>query len=203
MAYLRTATNDGVGSTYLRVLVDGFSGTSYSSIVIYNATTGQSYNASYEGAGRSTVQTFAGLSPNTSYSFYAEATPTGSTMRRIPDSGFDVFTTSPARPSNFSWTYAKSAGDMYNLTYAEWDAFLTKINVFRQYKGLTTITFNRSLSSGAISTYVVPTASSFNTAINAIDAMSPSITTPAYVSSGDIITAYQLNRMRDALNSIT
>jgi hypothetical protein len=202
MAYLRTANNDGVGETYLRVLVDGLTGTSYSSIVIYNATTGQSYNASYEGAGRSTVQTFGGLTPGNSYSFYAEATPTGSTARRIPDSGFDVFATKNP-PAKFAWTNAKSAGAMYNLTAAEWGAFLDKINEFRVYKGLTTYTFSRGISSGAITSYIVPTANSFNTAINAINGMSPTISTPAYVSSGDIITAYQLNRMRDALNSIT
>lgn len=300
MAYLRTASNDGVGETYLRVLVDGLTGTSYSSIVIYNDTTGQSYNASYEGAGRSTVQTFTGLSPGTSYAFSASATPTGSTSKPV-DGG--IFTTSgvsdnpptisissisgenaisvswtasddhglrvnntfalyisgadnstlgfknytnansyvfqsdgvgnplkvnsvylvrvvvvdnsgqtsyderyktytKARPVNFSWSNSKSIGNPFNLTYTEWNSFLDKINEFREFKGFTPLTFNRGVISGAINSYVVPRATSFNAAINAINSMSPSISPPSSVYIGQTIAANQFNKLRDSLNSI-
>lgn len=303
MAYLRTATNDGVGQNYLRVLVDGFSGTSYSSIVIYNYTTGQSYNASYEGAGRSTVQTFAGLTAGTTYAFYAYATPTGSTARRIPESGYEYFTTTgsvdntptvninsysganalsiswyasddkglrtydtfalyvsgaddsnlqfetytngydytftsdgygnplkansvylvrvvvvdnnnqtsyddryitytTSRPQNFSWANSKSIGSPYNLTSTEWNSLLDKINEFREYKGFTPFSFNRNISNGKINNYVVPTASSFNAAINGINSMSPTVSPPSSVYSGQNITANHFNRLRDSLNSI-
>jgi hypothetical protein len=303
MAYLRTANNDGVGDTYLRVLVDGLTGNSYSNITIYNATTGQVYYASYEGAGRSTVQTFTGLSPGTNYSFYAMVTPTGSTARRVPDSGFDSFSTtgvsdnpptvsitsisgenaislswsayddwglrpgspfalylsgpdssalqfreytsnysrifqndgfgSPlkpnsvylvrvvaidssnqtgyaeryitfkkARPANFIWTYSKASGGQYNLTPQEWNALLNKINEFREYKGFIPFDFNRTITNGAINSYVVPSAAAFNSAVNGINSLSPTLSPPAQVNSGSIVTANQLNRLRDSLNSV-
>lgn len=299
MAYLRTSS-DGVGETYLKVLVDGLTGSSYSNITIYNDTTGQYYYASYEGAGRSTVQTFTGLSPGTSYSFSATATPTGSTPKpvdggifttagvsdnpptisitnitgenaitvswsasddhglRVNDTfalyisgadnstlGFKTYTTANSytfqsdgtgnplvvgsaylvrvvvvdnsgktsyaqayktytktRPQNFSWTNSKSSGSHYNLTYSEWNSFLDKINEFREFKGFTPLTFSRSLSSGAMSNYIVPKASSFNAAINAINSMNPSISPPSSVYFGQTITANHFNKLRDSLNSI-
>lgn len=300
MAYLRTATTDGVGETYLRVLVDGLTGTSYDSITITNDTTGQTYNASYAGAGRSTVQTFTGLSPGTSYSFSGTATPTGSTARSVDGGifttsgvsdnpptinitsisgenaitvswsasddhglrtndtfalyisgadnstlGFKTYTTAntytfqsdgtgnplkvnsvylvrvvvvdnsgktayderyktytKTRPQNFAWTNVKSSGSPYNLTSSEWSSFLDRINEFREYKGLTPLTFGRSISSGAINNYVVPKASSFNAARNAINSMSPTVSPPSSVSTEQRIFASHFNTLRDSLNSI-
>jgi len=107
------------------------------------------------------------------------------------------------RPDNFSWTNNKSSGSMYNLTSSEWNAFLDKVNNFRAYKGLVVRTFSRNVGSGAISGYVVPTASSFNSAINAINDMNPTTSTPVTVSYGQHITAFHFTRIRDSLNSIT
>lgn len=92
MAYIRTALSDGVGETYLRVLVEELSGSSYSEIIIYNASNGDYRYASQSGP-RSTTQTFAGLTPGSTYNFYAMVTPTGSFARRIPESGFYSFKT--------------------------------------------------------------------------------------------------------------
>lgn len=112
-------------------------------------------------------------------------------------------TFSRTRPTNFSWSNIKSSGTIYNLTSTEWGNFLDKVNEFRAYKGLVLRDFNRNITGGLINTYVVPTASSYNSAINAVNDMTPSTTTPSSVNTGDIITAYHFTRIRDALNSIT
>jgi len=107
------------------------------------------------------------------------------------------------RPSNFNWSNTKTSGGIYNLTYSEWNSFLDRINEFRAYKGLSQLSFNRNLSSGALSGVVVPSAPSFNAAINAINTMSPTTSAPVFVSSGQQVTASLLNAIRTSLNSIT
>ncbi|MDN4609116.1 hypothetical protein [Sporosarcina highlanderae] len=105
------------------------------------------------------------------------------------------------RPADFTWTNSKTSGAAYNLTAAEWGALLDRINEFRAYKGLVTRDFNRSTTSGIINNYVVPLASSFNMARNAILDMNPSV--PSLVTSNTIISASQLNELVRALNNIT
>lgn len=114
-----------------------------------------------------------------------------------------TFTFTKTKPSQFNWSTAKISGNACNLTSSEWSGLLDKINEFRGYRGLAQLSFNKTISSGAINTYVTPTASSFNSAINAINTMPNTFPTPPPVYSGDIITADRLNRLRDALNSIT
>lgn len=113
-----------------------------------------------------------------------------------------TFTFTRPRPSNFNWTNSKTSGGMYNLTSSEWNSFLDKINEFRSYKGLTQVSFNRNISSGTINSYIVPTASSFNGAINIINTLSPSSSPPSTVSTGTIINANHFNQIRNALNSV-
>ncbi|WP_432352651.1 hypothetical protein [Sporosarcina sp. A2] len=110
-----------------------------------------------------------------------------------------VFTKS--KPIPFNWTNAKTSGGMYNLTAIEWNGLLDKVNEFRGYKGLSQLTFNRSVGSGAISGYIVLAASSFNAAANAVNGMSPSTGSPT-ASTDNIVTASSLNALRNALNSI-
>lgn len=142
--------------------------------------------------------TFSGLSPGTSYDFRGDATPTGSYMR----SYYGVFSTTNNRPNNFSWTNIKSSEAAYNLTPAEWNAFLNKVNEFRTFKNLAAYSFDRTIIAAGINQYVVPTANSFNSARNAISDMNPSVSLPGFASSGETITAYHLNRIKDSLNSI-
>lgn len=110
-----------------------------------------------------------------------------------------VFT--KTKPNPFNWTTAKTSGGMYNLTASEWNSLLDKVNEFRGYKGLSQLAFNRSVGSGAISGYIAPSASSFNSAANAVNGMAPSIGSPT-VTTGSIISASSLNALRNALNSI-
>lgn len=113
------------------------------------------------------------------------------------------FTLAMPRPSNFSWTNTKASEGIYNLTESEWNGFLNRINDFRAYKGLGAYSFNRTVTSGILNSYVVPSASSYNAAINAITTMSPSSALPSYVGSGQMIYAYHFTQLRDALNSIS
>lgn len=107
------------------------------------------------------------------------------------------------RPASFNWNSAKTTGGTYNLTYSEWNGLLDKINEFRAYKGLAQLSYSRTVTSGAISGIVAPTASSFNAAINGINSMPRTIAPPAQVGVGASITADRLNDLRNSLNSIT
>lgn len=110
---------------------------------------------------------------------------------------------SKPKPSSFNWSTAKTSGGRYNLTYSEWSGFLDAINLFRGYKGLSQVSFNRSQSNGIINSFVSPSASSFNAAVNTINTMYPSISAPSTVTSGTKVTASHFNRIRDSLNSIS
>lgn len=109
---------------------------------------------------------------------------------------------SRTRPANFNWTSTKTSGGSYNLSSSEWNGLLDKINEFRAYRGLPQLSFNRTITSGALSGIVAPMASSFNSAITNINTMSPKTAPPTNVNSGQSITADLLNDLRTSLNSI-
>jgi len=107
------------------------------------------------------------------------------------------------RPPAFQWTYTKTAGVANNLTYNEWKSFLDNINTIRSYKGLVQRNFNTATSKPVGGNdVIVPSAESFNAAINAINDMNPSTSPAAPVVRGERITSAKLNRMRDSLNSV-
>ena len=102
-----------------------------------------------------------------------------------------------ARPTDWTWHSSKTAGQVISLTASEWNSFCTKINLFRQYKGLSNYTFTTATSGSVI------TASIVNQAVNAISAMSPPTSTPSTaVSKTTVITASFFNTLRNSLNSI-
>lgn len=101
-----------------------------------------------------------------------------------------------ARPTNWAWHTAKTAGQNVNITASEWNSFCTKINVFRQYKDLANYNFT-TVSSGQ-----VITASIVNQARTAINAMSPPSAVPSAVSAGSTMTALFFNSLSISLNSI-
>src|SRR5690606_12875932 len=93
------------------------------------------------------------LQPNVQYTIWIYVYDTDSNSFGVSRS---VTFTRP-RPPNFNWTTAKTQNAMYNLTAAEYNALLDSINAFRAYKGLVQITFNRTVTSGALP-YVTPSA---------------------------------------------
>lgn len=107
-----------------------------------------------------------------------------------------VYVPEKQRPSDFSWTYAKTSGGNFNLTAAEWNAFTSRINKFREYCDLSTYGFTTATKGNNFTAAMYRQA---RTAIQAIDGYGTYI---PYVYSGDEITAYMMNILVSELNSI-
>ena len=119
-------------------------------------------------------------------------------------------TDTPPRPSNWAWSYTISSGsnvhsvvnkDIYIMPATEWNNFTTRINGFRQYKGLSVYNFTPVSSGTNFTTTII------NQALTAIRDMSAHFTNgnsvPANRVTGDnILVASYYTNMRDALNSI-
>jgi hypothetical protein len=99
--------------------------------------------------------------------------------------------------ANFSWTYPKISGQPFNLTANEWNSFTSKINDFRNYKGLSNYSFTAAVSGNPF------TAAMYNQARLAIQGISGYGGYIPTVSSGQQITAYMLNILVSELNAIT
>lgn len=146
---------------------------------------------------------FTGLLCGTSYTIDGEA-EYGGTWYTV--TSLNTSTDPCTRPSNFEWTYPKISGQDFKLTDDEWNAFLNRINDFRDYKGLSLYSFydyyhgdysfTKAYSGNDFYAYM------FNQARNAIIEMSPPISPPSSKSSGQDIYASYLNGLRDSLNSI-
>lgn len=134
------------------------------------------------------------LLPNTQYGFNVRAYRDG---QWSDWSGYTWITTKRERPVNWSWFSSKTAGGNFNITASEWQAFIDRIDAFRVYKGLYSYGFTNPTQGTSFYAY------QFNQARTSISDMSPSTSIPSQVSSGDTITAYGLNRLRDSLNSVT
>lgn len=100
------------------------------------------------------------------------------------------------RPNNFSWTYSKVQGEEFNLTATEWNNFTSRVNAFREYKGLSDYSFTTAYSGNTF------TAAMYNQARIAIQAISGYGTYIPTVTKGQQITAYMMNVLVSELNSI-
>jgi hypothetical protein len=177
-------------------------GGSWSSIVVnYPATSG----------------TITGLSSGQQYEIKASSfiTVSGVDIESVDSNGSvsyssSINVTTSSRPANWSWSVTISSNgtsgivmDNANkrikiLTATEINNFCTRINDFRTYKSLATVSFATQSQYGAA------TASFFNQMRTAINDMSPSTGVPSSVTSGvNKILASSLNGLRDSLNSIT
>lgn len=101
-----------------------------------------------------------------------------------------------SRPANFAWTTAKTSGTVINVTAAEWNTLIDKVNEFQEYKGVTRTVMTK-VSSGDIFYF-----SNFNEVRNAINTLTPPTAPPATVASLGTIYAADLNKLRDSINSI-
>lgn len=110
---------------------------------------------------------------------------------------------SKSRPANFAWTNSKSASGPYNLTAAEWNSFLDRVNDFREYKGKPAYSFNRTVTGSGSTGYVILTYNAFNSAVSGINELAPPTSPPNTVNTGNRVTAYHFTRLRDSLNSIS
>lgn len=101
------------------------------------------------------------------------------------------------RPSDWSWVTTVAQGSQIALTAAEWNAFTSRINEFREYAGLTMYAFTTAVSG------VTPVnATICNEAHVAIDAISGHGTLPAQLVLNGSLYASFFNGLKDALNAI-
>ena len=123
----------------------------------------------------------------------------GSYLYCVDDSGTTYTLTKSitvsSKPTSFSWTYAKNSGSDFNLKATEWNSFTSKINEFRDWKGLSDYSFTTAVKGNAF------TAAMFNQAVTAINAMY-SNNPLSSVSKGSTVTAYILNNIVSVLNNV-
>jgi hypothetical protein len=119
------------------------------------------------------------------------------------------FTIGSTRPANWEWYTPKIQGANFSLSAAEWNDFTSRINAFRDYQGLATISFTTApYGDGKVYAFM------FNQALVGIRGgvlggtsyselnRDTSIALPSSVNSGEAIYAWYFNNMRDALNSV-
>jgi hypothetical protein len=106
-------------------------------------------------------------------------------------------TISSKRPYDWAWYSTVAKGSAIQLTALEWTDFCTRINAFREYKGLSSYSFT-TVTGG--STKIGATVC--NEAYTAISGITGHGTLPSAVSAGDPITASYFNGLKDALNAV-
>ena len=120
-----------------------------------------------------------------------------------------------ARPSNWSWsttgiskgsnmTYTQSGTTIIvkPLTAKEWLAFMNRVKEFYTYLGKTVDSTYWSRAVNGVSSGSEMTATQANGARYLINQLSPPTSVPASVSSGTVITAAFIKRIKNSLNSI-
>ena len=137
---------------------------------------------------------FTGLNADTTYAVRAEITYTGGSVTLTQS--IRTQSVSIPRPNNWSWNSNVSSGNQIRISANEWNSFCSRINAFRQYKGMGNYSFSNVSSGSQIY------ASTVNQARSAIGEISGSGGLPSNVQSGSIITAYFFNQLRNALNAI-
>lgn len=101
-----------------------------------------------------------------------------------------------ARPNNWNWITAKTAGNVATATAVEWESLGKAINQFRTYKSLVVRDFTVPVSGDVI------TATIFNQYCNGIRDMSPPTDPPLNKVSGEAMYALSFRTLTDSLNSI-
>lgn len=152
MPYLEPAQNDGVGQTYLRITLRGlqYPASQYNSIEIVGQGIGSYFVGT--GGGSSSGQyytdprSFGGLTPGTTYYFYANAQyAEGGRTVRIPDSGFYSFTTTSApTPSTPSPPSISASVNGRSITLTVSKGANTNYIEFEDYNGYTTNLYENS-----------------------------------------------------------
>lgn len=140
---------------------------------------------------------FGSLTPNASYQVRATVYKSARNYNYNPirTGGWLPVKYTIARPSNWEWYTPKSSGALFSMSANEWNTFMTRINQFREYKGLDTVAFSSATSGGNFHFY------QFNEARNAINALAS--TGVSTVSSWTPVSASSLNILRNTLNVIT
>lgn len=121
-----------------------------------------------------------------------------------------------SRPHNFSGFNFTSGQSMITHNYngklyatvmpaTTWNSFCDRVNAFREYRGLSTISFATAISYSSASRKSdseFKALTHFNPVRNAIADMSPSITPPASKLAGSQVNAGDIMLLQSSLNSI-
>lgn len=110
----------------------------------------------------------------------------------------DSITIVSTRPQNWAWSSTKNQGGNFNITASEWNSFFAKINEFRRYKIPQSGNYTFTSAQRDMDFY----AHMYNQARSAISPMNPTTVLPPLRSVGNNITAADINRLRDSLNSV-
>lgn len=102
----------------------------------------------------------------------------------------------PERPSDWYWSVDITAGRPITLSAREWNRFCTRINEFREYKGLGYYDFTTVIPGQPMR---ASEAKEAWTAINAISGHGP---LPSNVAPGGAIKASFFNQLAEALNAV-
>lgn len=163
-------------------------------------------NTGHSSDGPDPWTTFTGLTPD--YEYYVRFKARDWT-RKYDDSNYSSWIyakTNPlvVRPNNWSWySYEISAfdgnGDFTTLTASRWNAFLTRVDEFCEYKGTTLLPSYVYVSSGS-TLY----ASHMRVVANKIYAMGGGVSsTVRNVQSGDYAYGWYFKNLSAALNQIS
>lgn len=215
-----TIARDSAGLTSLTVNISGMQG-NWSFIKLWykevGTTTWNYITIQCPSSQSPTAQgTITGLVQGKSYNIKASSffTVNGVDLESVDSAGAigysNILTEQlSSRPQNFNWTtnivtggaiYEVQNKNLKIITAQEWNDFTSRINAFRQYKGLSNYTFT-SVVSGTAFTAVI-----YNQARNALNDLNAYITggnvIPSTVSTGIVITANHLLALKSALNSI-
>lgn len=103
------------------------------------------------------------------------------------------------RPVNWTWSTPKVSRQQVNITAVEWNAFCTRINEFRLYRGLTAYSFTTVSRGQQITASIVNQAW---TALGTASEMGYTVNRPATAVRGAQMTAAFFNGLVSCLNSI-
>lgn len=189
-------TNGGVGVDSITINVSGMEG-NWDYVTVNRHAQDGTYIDSKNVPYGSSSATWSGLTAGVVYKFNARSRLYVSSEELFSVSfSNELFLAAGNRPQNFAWTYPKVSGQEFNLTATEWNAFTSRINVFRAYKGLGSYGFTTAYSGSNF------TAAMFNQARNAIAAMNTT-GLPGVRSAGEVLYASYLNNLVSCLNAIS
>ena len=151
----------------------------------YDETVSVMFTTSY-------TETISGLEPNTDYKINVDVGEGWLGAKSFTTEGIEE----DEKPNTFSWTYAKTSGDGFNLTAVEWNNFTARINAERKYLGKSAYSFTKAVKGENF------TAAMYNEAVDAIKGMGGGAGGYIYtVKKGDTITEYAMNQIVAELNS--
>lgn len=175
----------------ISIQVSGISG-NFDYANVWNEQTNETIKVHSNGG----IATFTGLNKNTQYKIYSRTYFTINNVELTSGHVYKYATTlNVIRPNNWSWWYNKVSSQSFNLTADELNAFWSRINEFRTYKGLSSYSFPNANKGDNF------TSTMYNASINAINDMSS--TGLSTKSSGNEITADYFTTLKNKLNGIS